>query len=689
MGGEKITISNDILRDMYSVADYRIGTYTIEKAKDKVVSNYGKTLLLVVWATKLENQDNVLGRVYDNDLFTLRNIWQLRSLDSLNLFREEIIAYASSIPIDGISNCIDCLTDNVEFELLPCRDSFIDVFSNTFNERNFFHWIDNSICPVSWQERTVLALVNNGIRQCEYNIHFIFSNDETKEEIEQRLSEVKDYFSNPQIDFIIETVLLFSYCIEPSFESKLKYFRLWTEIYQDAEEPNKYSNLGYYGVSKLFSCLMCKSVAKTDEYKQFINVLHEIKQIHELKRLQAAHFPLCNEQKDIIKQYRLSACQRISEIDDVYHFMDYLKDDNVQKSMDELTFMKVEEKSLKFIEDEANIRILPSLFYAYMVFLLRIKNAGSIPKRMIDYAIIDTQNLWETKYYYIVIENMSCFSAGIQFSRDVIERHNKEVLKNPCLFAQECIKLDEEDVCSIMEDVSENPAKYMFARMEISKFYPISNSSVCLDRHDVDVLLQEYISKVAERNSFRFLNRLSDDNYMSAVHEDIQNRSQLLITMFHDEEELYGLLQKEYGEQLLPYDSNIKLGHVTQLFPILEKKIRTLSSLFGFVPFKQDNNALTQYKDPSSLLREMIEEVYRETSSFSIISDLMFVYCLMYNSNSFNIRNECIHGRGYDTERELRFAFRATLLSIYMMDHRYRLAISKGQQTDDDCTVEN
>ena len=79
-----------------------------------------------------------------------------------------------------------------------------------------------------------------------------------------------------------------------------------------------------------------------------------------------------------------------------------------------------------------------------------------------------------------------------------------------------------------------------------------------------------------------------------------------------------------------------------------------------------------QYNDPSSLLREILGRVYEAQQSFENVSDLMFVYQMMYNGNSCNIRNECVHGRNYLAGGSLRFAFRVTLFAIYMIDFRIK-----------------
>ena len=127
---------------------------------------------------------------------------------------------------------------------------------------------------------------------------------------------------------------------------------------------------------------------------------------------------------------------------------------------------------------------------------------------------------------------------------------------------------------------------------------------------------------------------------------------------------------------------NVTLAHLTQLFPLLEVKIRELASLVGIVPFKERLEDFMKYKDSSSVLRELLQEVYTELGSFENVPDLLFVYHYMYNGNSLNIRNECMHGRDYMNGSRLRFAFRLTLLAIYMI--MYRIDVINTNITEED-----
>ena len=144
------------------------------------------------------------------------------------------------------------------------------------------------------------------------------------------------------------------------------------------------------------------------------------------------------------------------------------------------------------------------------------------------------------------------------------------------------------------------------------------------------------------------------------------------MTFFIKEEKLYNEVKKECSIELLPYTNIESLALLTQLFPVLEMKIRELATLFGIFPFKKKSNEFMQYNDPSSLLRELIEMLFEEQHSFESVPDLIYVYNIMYNSNSYNVRNECIHGRDYLSGGSFRFAFRATLFAVHMIDFRIK-----------------
>lgn len=203
--------------------------------------------------------------------------------------------------------------------------------------------------------------------------------------------------------------------------------------------------------------------------------------------------------------------------------------------------------------------------------------------------------------------------------------------------------------------------------------FPEKGDGVRYERHDIDKMLLEYVDKIRAEKGYKLLNVLESEKYVWSIHEKYRECTQAAVSMFIKEKELYQMVRKETKEiRLGNYCKNITLGHLTQLFPVLEIRIRELVKLFGIFPFKKNKDEFMQYNDPSSLLRELLKQIYVEQQGFDNVPDLLYVYNIMYNSNSYNIRNECVHGRDYLEGNSLHFAFRATLMAIAMVNFRIK-----------------
>ena len=224
-----------------------------------------------------------------------------------------------------------------------------------------------------------------------------------------------------------------------------------------------------------------------------------------------------------------------------------------------------------------------------------------------------------------------------------------------------------------MELASEDSLLYFINRIIIDPIFPKDSPDIELYRHDVDQLLDKQVKSIIDNKSYKFRNILKPNKYMLALHENYIRNVTFLSTIFNRTEELYLYLNSCSKFNFIEFDREIKIAHITQLFPLLEEKIRELARLSGYNPFKMKKKEFMNYRDPSSILREIITEVFNLTDSFENIPDLLFVYHFMYNSNSLNIRNECIHGRDFLSNGRLILAFKITLLSILMIDSRIKI----------------
>ena len=74
---------------------------------------------------------------------------------------------------------------------------------------------------------------------------------------------------------------------------------------------------------------------------------------------------------------------------------------------------------------------------------------------------------------------------------------------------------------------------------------------------------------------------------MEAIHERFFENTQCYVAIFSEEEKLYQMIKRECKVKLIPYSNRISLALLTQLFPVLEIKIRELAKLLGVFRLKR------------------------------------------------------------------------------------------------------
>ena len=167
---------------------------------------------------------------------------------------------------------------------------------------------------------------------------------------------------------------------------------------------------------------------------------------------------------------------------------------------------------------------------------------------------------------------------------------------------------------------------------------------------------------------------LSTKKYLMEYYARVRSAANLTASFVgYIEKELYEEVSQGLDYPLIYYDEQLSLAHVTQLFPHIEKLIRKIGSLTGYVPFQLNEERFMKYKDPSTLLIEILTDIFNESSAFESAPDILMAFNYMYNGNSLNIRNECIHGRDYQNGNSLRYAFRLTLYVMNTLLHRIRI----------------
>lgn len=245
-------------------------------------------------------------------------------------------------------------------------------------------------------------------------------------------------------------------------------------------------------------------------------------------------------------------------------------------------------------------------------------------------------------------------------------------MNNPFLIAKDCVIAGLEERINCIKEISFSLLG-LVDRININPIFPLGKTGIDIKNNSIDGILKQEVEKIIEQYKDRLYNVFESEVYTAEMHEYYKTNVLVIATIFNLDKELYNKLEKSLNVALIPYENDVLLGHITQLFPLLEDKIRSLGRFFGIVPFKENKRDFIKYKDPSSILREIIKMVYDEFKNLESVPDVLFVYHFMYNSNSLNIRNECIHGRDYIEGEQLKLGFKITILSLYMIMYRIEL----------------
>lgn len=671
------TFTKKEFEEIWEVARFYIGSIDVNECIDKISNNQCKLLLFCVWITKLENGDNGIEYLYDTRLLTQKNYFELIKCDLLLEYEQNLIDYAKTIQIAGLDIPLKCLNDNLHQVEYPCDYEFLSRYKKDILNYNVFSFrnINQKECQ-TWQELYLLDMLKISFKKREIQPMFSGENVSVPDIAmwdRRTLDTLKKYFHHIVANFVVESIAYVKYDIEPSKEVKILHCKLLTEAMDSEEEKRKIaSSSSYYILSYLFHDKLMKECCKEEEYIDLIKRIQKWEEPLRIMNLKDNSFPISKEQRTLLSDYLTNKYKQIDAISTLYDLDEYLADQIITKRITTEYLQKVSEKFEKYTEAETNI-IVSSTYYKYMVFLININQTNpNIDKRYVQRKMIHIQKIWQEKIYKRQCENMHRFSYEQEIKSDKLEKFSEIALLNPIVFAKNCTPFSEETILQIMMKISENPMLHMCGGMTLTPIFPIERDKIVYERHDIDNILLQYVDDLKKEKGYKLLNRLETQIFVAGIHARYKFNTQKALSLFMKEEELYNIVKKETEIELLPYSDAISISLITQLFPVLEMKIRELVTFFGIFPFKKNMDEFMQYNDPSSLMRELLEMIFEEQHSFENVPDLIYVYNIMYNGNSCNVRNECIHGRDYLSGERFKFAFRATLFAIHMIDFRIR-----------------
>lgn len=670
-----------LLQEIYEISKYYVGAMEREKCEKKLSSEFSKVLLLSVWLTKLQNSGNNSKYIIDNRFMNQRNFHQALNMQEFDYDKEEIILYLEKIKLKDFGRIKQNIEDNLNRVVYGLSENFFEKYGDKLLSENCFNFqsFDRGT-NLTWQEDTLLDMNQISIRNGE--VIPMYSNGDIivpnyKDWTPDLLKQLKNYFNNRISDFVIESVDFLLNQKAPNIETIEDHCNLFLDLISKGEDYEILTSSTYEILTMLFDQGAMDSIDKTEVIKEFYKSLHSITSVNLLMRLRSS-FPLHRDQIQSVKDYIENEYRTILDINDIPTLTQYLENTDIARHINQSYYNETKDKFLDLTKDVNDISVA-NLFYQAMLFLISVNQTNQIvDKRIVKQDMINIQEYWQKNKYQEQVKNLQEFTYGTQISTEEVEKYNKSILENPIIVANSTVLAKIDDLISVLERTSNHSLMYMVSRIEINNIFPIKDTGINFDRHETDNILRKQVEKIIEKYGYKFINVLDADIYVSAMHDTYINNVYFVINLFNKEKELYELLEKIIGVRLIPFNEQISLGHLTQLFPLLEMEIRQLGKLFGIVPFKENVDEFMKFKDPSSILRELIEDVYEELDGFESAPDLLFVYHFMYNSNSLNIRNECIHGRDYFEGYMLKFAFKVTMLALYMIRYRINLILDNS-----------
>lgn len=657
-----------VLTDLIMISDYYNGNIRCQNCKPSTV--FGMYLFLTVWIAKLLNTDNNTDNIYNAEIFRVKNYWGLVCIDSLLEEKDELLEYAENIPLSDWQPPLMCLRDNLNQIEYSYDKEFFSRYGEKLLQANTFSWQHLPMGEgLTWEERFLLEMSQTSIESSRLQPIMKSSAGDYPDIstwTEERIIHMTDFFRHPTATFVLESVRYLIYGKTPSDETIKKHAELWTE-YSQCHESYQAFNCSSF---KILECLLKEKKGNIARYCTLRERVQSFESPEDLIKLEA--FPLSREQLRRIREYTIGQYREVPNAEGVSDFLDILRKKEVQKYIDNEYLALTAEKFRELAAQEN--RALAHLFYGYMCFLFKTKEQNAdINKQWLEQEMIDTQLLWQEEYYKIQMDSMQIYESSVRMGNEEIEAFRKTALNSPISIAKSVMTVTNNgELCEAMASISEHPFSIVVSKITINEVFPIPDKFT-FERHDVDQALLKHIQTNLKQFGYRYLNQLDPEHY---VHELVARMNQQiqLFASFLNTSELYEAVRRcceSANYELIEYQNPVMPGHLMQLFPYLEKRIRELAKLSMVFPFKENLNEFMEYKDPSSILREIIEMIYKETESFELIPDILFVYYSMYNTHGLNIRNESVHGRANIKAPEQ--ALRITCLAILMIEQRIKM----------------
>lgn len=684
---DSLHFSNKYIKQMWYIACFCNNEISWKEVSEQISDDSLKLILLDRYITQLFNKDNNVSFDFYWNFFINTNLFQVYSFEAIQRNQVIIKRYLNTIKLCHIGELKKVFTLNIRKIKQEYNGKLLGQYNNnlfSYNAFSFQYLPSSNNLP--WQENLLINMVDTKYDGTKLLPAIHFSNGSDYPNIGKWSTDVlkymKDYFGqdNTVSNFVIETVYYFKNRVNIRCKKNKKYIPsikvikchlqlLVKAIDQNLAAKEIVSSSSMYFLGCLFKDHCVSSDIKNSNYRKIINWIGMQTDILIEKKLKFLQLPISKHNQIWIEESDKRRLVSLEIIENTVDFTRYLNQDNLYNFIKNSELDKISKKFMQLLHGKVNVKDLPDLFIDYAKFLSKCFNNNKLDKSKLNFEIIKIQQLW--KNYFFKKSNGSMIEKSLEFSlpNKVVKGFQEEYEKNPIKLAAQLLPLSEEKFVREMQLIDETPLLSISKKVEIERVFPQIKSSVELKHHKVEMLFIKYIRYLQTRYQGLFFNSFSAEDILPRILDSYYLYMNNIFIL--DKKAMYKNILISNKYLLSPYDEEINLGIVTQLFPVLEDKIRHIAARCIISPFKNNsfNDTGVKYNDPSSLLMKIICYIYEDKKDLISAQGFVFVYLVMYDSNFLNIRNELIHGRRFLEKTELEFAFRCTMLSINIIDY--------------------
>lgn len=686
---EELPISASWLKELEQLSYFCNG----QKASETLVleTTFSKIMRILVYAGRIYGQIKNQKYYLYSSIFKYKNI---HTLENIDLFVDEESTFDmlfNSVDIN-IDNEIQIFKDNINKKIIPVNEAFLSKHKTDFLSANSFSFNrikDETI--TTWEEQEILNMLLTSYSDGKLIPQWSsgsYTYPDMSVWTEDILEYLIRYFNDESVTFIVESIRFAVFDIQPSQKTINLHFSLLDELYQSITEKDSFDfhcSSFEFILSFFDRKYNQKKLYNADAYKAWSNALNQLDGFERFEILFEVKDHLAIGDKSLsqkLNEFLISKAQSIENITQEHEFREYIKNKRISNLIDNSMFSNVAEKFNLIVADE-KVRDVAGLFICYFKFLLRIKNNKNINSREISSEILRIRTLWQTEYYGNAVNSLGHFQSGpFSIPTEVVDNYVYSILCNPFNLALSACKLDEDMLISCMSDISEHALLTLVSRVRITEDFPYEEKLKIDDKHPVDIQYLNEVKKAIEQKGYKLLNSLKPYEYVNGLYQRITSEIQIRIHLLNNVEPLYSAVVDQNSEyQFIEYSNEPLLAHITQLFPILENKIRFLGEMLNIVPVCEKEELSHRLKEPHSIINIILDEVSTLTGSISGAADLFFIHFCMFGENGLNIRNDCIHGNGYQNKEQLSFAFKVTLICLYLVGCRCQSIIENMEDS--------